>query len=94
MAYSTVFDKPLRVARRVELPTIDGESVIQEMGYIWVKGYRFQWITTDELQAKIQQLEAEAVDGWVIVGDVARDPIHPALDLYMVRVIMHKYSST
>ncbi len=51
MAYSTVFDKPLRVARRAELPTIDGESVIQEMGYIWVKGYRFQWITTDELQA-------------------------------------------
>lgn len=93
MAYSIVFDKPIRVARRVEMPTIDGESVVQELGYVWTKAYRFQWITTDELQAKIQELEAEVVDGWVIVGDVARDPVHEALDLYFARVSMRKYSS-
>ena len=53
MAYSTVFDKPLKSARRTENPTIDGESVIQELGFIETKAYRFHWITTAELQGKV-----------------------------------------
>lgn len=94
MDYSTVYDKPLKTARRNEIPTIDGESVVQEMGFIETKAYRFHWITTDQLQLKIQDLEAEAVDGWVIVGDVVRDPINEALDLYSVRISMRRFTSS
>ena len=93
MAYSTVFDKPLKSARRTENPTIDGESVIQELGFIETKAYRFHWITTAELQGKVLELEAEAVDGWVIVGDVSREPIHEALDLYNARVVMRRHTA-
>lgn len=94
MAYSTVFDKPLKSARRTENPTIDGESVVQELGFIETKAYRFHWITTAELQGKVLELEAEAVDGWVIVGDVGREPIHEALDLYNARVVMRRHTAT
>jgi hypothetical protein len=94
MPYSTVLDKPLKTARRAELPTIDGESVIQELGYSETKIYRFYWITTDELQDKIRELEAEAEEGWVIVGEVARTPIHEPLDLYNVLVNMRRLVST
>ena len=93
MGYSTVFDKPLKTARRAETPTIDGESVIQELGFIETKGYRFHWITTAELQEKILEFEAEAVDGWVIVGDVGREAIHEALDLYNARVVMRRHTA-
>ena len=94
MAYSTVFDKPSKSARRTENPTIDGESVVQELGFIETKAYRFHWITTAELQGKVLELEAEAVDGWVIVGDVSREPIHEALDLYNARVVMRRHTAT
>jgi len=94
MSYSTVLDKPLKTARRAEVPTVDGESVIQELGYSETKIYRFHWITTEELQAKIQELEGEAVDGWIIVGEVGRTPIHEALDLYNAQVTMHRMVST
>ena len=94
MGYSTVFDKPLKTARRAETPTIDGESVIQELGFIETKAYRFHWITTAELQEKILEFEAEAVDGWVIVGDVSREAIHEALDLYNARVVMRRHTAT
>jgi len=94
MGYSTVFDKPLKAERRVEYPTIDGESIIQGMGYVEMKIYRFHWITTDELQAKIIELESEAVDGWVFVGEVARTPIHEALDLYNAQVVMRRMVSS
>jgi hypothetical protein len=94
MPYSTVFDKPLKTARRSEVPTLDGESMIQELGFSETKVYRFHWITTDELQAKIQELEAEAADGWVIVGEVGRTPIHEALDLYNAQVTMRRLTST
>ena len=94
MAYSTVFDKPLKSARRAETPTIDGESVIQELGFIETKAYRFHWITTAELQEMIVEFEADAVDGWVIVGDVSREPIHEALDLYNARIVMRRHTAT
>jgi hypothetical protein len=94
MPYSTVLDKPLKTARRAEVPTIDGESVIQELGYSETKIYRFYWITTDELQDKIRELEAEAEEGWVIVGEVARTPIHEALDLYNAQVNMRRLVAT
>jgi hypothetical protein len=68
--------------------------MIQELGYSETKVYRFHWITTDELQAKIQELEAEAADGWVIVGEVGRTPIHEALDLYNAQVTMRRLTST
>ena len=64
MAYSTVLDKPLKVKRRSDFPTIDGESIIQELGYMETKIYRFYWITTAELQTELEALEAEA-DGWM-----------------------------
>jgi len=91
MPYSTVFDKPLKMARRSEHPTLDGESVIQELGFVETKVYRFHWITTDELQAKIAELESEAVDGWIIVEEVSRTAIHEALDLYNAQVTMRRY---
>jgi hypothetical protein len=94
VAYSTVFDKPLKMKRRAELPTIDGESVVQELGFIERKAYRFFWITTEELQAEIQAKEAEAVDGWVIVGEVGREAIHEALDLYNAQINMQRYVSS
>jgi hypothetical protein len=94
MAYSTVIDRPLKMARRTENPTIDGESIIQELGYVETKTYRFYWITTPELQAEIEKLEAEAEDGWVIVGDVSRSPIHEALDLYNAQVTMRRLVSS
>lgn len=94
MSYSTVFDKALKIKRRTEQPTIDGESVVQELGYIERKAYRFFWITTAELQAEIEQKEAEAVDGWVIVGEVGRSPIHEALDLYNAQINMQRYVSS
>ncbi len=92
--YSTVFDKPLKTKRRAELPTIDGESIVQELGFIERKSYRFFWITTAELQAEIEAKEAEAVDGWVIVGEVGRDPISEPLDLYNAQINMQRYVSS
>ncbi len=92
--YSTVFDKPLKTKRRADLPTIDGESVVQELGFIERKAYRFFWITTAELQAEIEAKEAEAVDGWVIVGEVARNPICEPLDLYNAQISMQWFVST
>lgn len=94
MAYSTVFDKPIKVARRAERPTVDGESVIQELGYVETKIYRFYWITTEELQAEIERLEAEAEDGWVISGEVTRTPICEPLDLYNAQVVMRRLVSS
>jgi hypothetical protein len=94
MAYSTVFDKPFKTKRRTELPTIDGESVVQELGFIERKVYRFYWITTAELQSEIEAKEAEAVDGWVIVGDVSRTAIHEALDLYNAQINMQRHVSS
>lgn len=94
MRYSTVFDKPLKIKRRVEQPTIDGKSVVQELGYIERKTYRFFWITTAELQQEIQAKESEAYDGWVIVGDVGRTAIHEALDLYNAQINMQRYVSS
>jgi hypothetical protein len=89
--YSTVLDKSIKTKRRSENPTIDGESIVQELGYIETKVYRFYWITTDELQAEIAAKEAEADEGWVIVGDVARTAIHEALDLYNAQLAMRRY---
>jgi len=94
MAYSVVVDKVLKTKRRNENPTVDGESVIQELGYIEQKTYRFYWITTEELQAEIERLEAEAEDGWVIAGEVSRSPIHEALDLYNASVVMRRFVSS
>ena len=91
MSFSTVIDKPMKVARRSEQPTIDGESVIQELGFIETKVIRFYWITTDELQAEIVKLEAEAEDGWVIVGEVGRPPISEPLDLYNASITMRRH---
>lgn len=94
MGYSTVFDKPLKTKRRAEQPTIDGKSVVQELGFIERKTYRFFWITTAELQSQIQEKESEASDGWVIVGEVSRTPIHEALDLYNAQISMQRYVSS
>ncbi len=91
MAYSTVFDKPVKTKRRSENPTIDGESIVQELGYVETKVYRFFWITTNELQAEIVEKEEEAEDGWVIVGDVPRTAIHEALDLYNAQITMRRF---
>jgi len=94
MAYSVVVDKVLKTKRRNENPTVDGESIIQELGCVEQKTYRFFWITTEELQAEIEKLEAEAEDGWVIVGEVSRSPIHEALDLYNAQVVMRRLVSS
>jgi len=94
MAYSTVLDKSLKMKRRSEVPTVDGESVVQELGFIEKKTYRFYWITTAELQAEIDAKEEEAVDGWVIVGEVTRSPIAEPLDLYNAQINMQRHVSS
>ncbi len=94
MAYSTVYDKPLKTKRVTNIPTIDGESVVQELGFVETKAYRFHWITTAELQDEIKGKEEEAADGWVLVGEVRRVPIHEALDLYNAEIQMMRYTST
>ncbi len=92
-SYSKVIDSPVKTKRRSEHPVVDGTSVIQELGYIERKVYRFYWITTVQLQAEIEALESEADDGWVLSGEPSRTPIHEALDLYNVTVAMHRYTS-
>lgn len=94
MAYSTVIDQPLKTKRQSENPTIDGESVIQELGYIETKVYRYYWITTAELQTELQAREAESVDGWVIQGEVGRTPISEPLDLYNAQITMRRFVSS
>ena len=93
-SYSKVVDNPVKTKRRSEHPVIDGGSVIQELGYIERKSYRFFWITTEQLQAEIEALESEAADGWILSSEVSRTPIHEALDLYNATIAMHRYIST
>lgn len=92
--YSTVFDKPVKVKRRSEHPTVDGESIIQELGYVETKIYRFYWIRTDELNEEIRRKEEEASDGWFIAGEVSRSPIAEPLDLYNAQLVMRRYVSS
>lgn len=89
--YSIVEFKPLRQKRRSENPTIDGGSIIQELGFEewWISIYH--WITTAQLQDRIALHEEAAVDGWVIQGQVGRTPIHEALDLFNAQVTLHRY---
>lgn len=91
MAYSTVITPAVQVRRRSERPTVDGSSIIQELGYGESKTYRFFWITAAQLQAEILILEAMASDGWVIVGDVSKTAVHEALDLFNAQVTLHRY---
>jgi len=91
MAYSTVFDQPIKQKRRSEHPTIDGSVVIQELGYVETKIYRFYWIRTAELQDEIEAKEEEAADGWVIAGEPARTPICEPLDLYNAQIVMRRF---
>lgn len=91
MAYSTVITPAIRVRRRSERPTVDGSSIIQELGYGETKSYRFFWITAAQLQAEIEILEAMASDGWVITGEVSKSAIHDALDLFNAQVNLHRY---
>ena len=93
MSYSTVHLRPVRTKVRSEQRTIDGNSVIQELGYLEEQSYIFDWITTDELQAEIDRLEETAADGWMTERP-ARTQIHPALDLFRVQVNMHRFIAT
>jgi len=94
VAYSTVWERPIKTKRRANIPTIDGESVVQELGYVEVQGWRFYWITNSELQDEIDLKEAMASDGWVLVGDPNRTPIHDALDLYNARITVSRFVAT
>jgi hypothetical protein len=90
MAYSVVRDLPFRVKRRVPIPTVDGNSVIQELGYLERQAYRFYWIRTSELQLEIEALEDLAGEGWIIAGEPSRTPIVEPLDLYNVSVTLER----
>ncbi len=94
MAYSTVWERPLKTKRMVDFPTIDGESVVQELGFIEVQSWRFDWISTAELQDEIELKEAMAEDGWVINEEIKRTAIHEALDLYSAKISVRRYSAT
>lgn len=91
--YSVVLDKPLKQKRVAERPTVDGESVLQALGFRETKIYRFFWITTAELQDEIQRKEEETADGWIITGEIGRTPIHDALDLYNAVITMQRMVS-
>ena len=92
-SYSKVVDYPLKQKKRSEHPTLDGSSIIQELGSLEEVVYRFYWIKTSELQAEIDVAESEAEDGWMIMGRVARTPIHEALDLYNAQLAMQRHVS-
>jgi hypothetical protein len=92
--YSIVYFKPLKQKRISERPVIDGGSVIQELGFIETEVWIYHWITTSQLQDRISFHEDASKDGWVIVGEVPRTPIHEALDLFNAQVTLHRYVAT
>ena len=94
--YSTVWLPVIRSEVRSEIRTIDGASVIQVLGYRYDQTVIYDWIDTDNLQDRVDFLQAMASEGWMLDTDPgrARAQIHPALDLFRVVIAMHRYSPT
>lgn len=90
-----MIDDPIYLSRRSIHPTVDGNVVIQEMGYVWQWVWRFQWITTPELQEWIGTLEGYSADGWFLADQrVERTPVTDPLDLYNARITLERYTDT
>lgn len=94
MSFSTVVIGPFKTRRRGVRPTVDGNSVIQELGFQEDVIYLYHWITNTELQDMIEEKEELAAAGWVINGEVAKDQIHEALDLFNARIVMQRLVSS
>lgn len=94
MGYSKVIDPVLKIPRQSPHPLVDGDQIVQQLGYIERKVIRLFWITTAQLQTEIDALEADADDGWVIDGEPARTPIQDPLDLYNVVISMRRQVSS
>ncbi|MBW1971252.1 MAG: hypothetical protein JRI44_00215 [Deltaproteobacteria bacterium] len=87
--YFEVIDPPVRRKRIIEIPTLDGGSVIQQAGYIEEKNIRLYWISNDKLQDYIHSSESEMENGWII-DKVSRNAVEPSLDIYNVTINMHR----
>lgn len=94
MGFSKVTDPVVRIPRQREHPLVDGESIIQQLGYLERKIIRLYWITNEELQTEIDLLETEADEGWIIDGEPARTPIQDPLNLYNVVINMKRLVAT
>ncbi len=95
MGYSKVIDPVVKIKRTNLVPLITGEGVVQELGYVERKMYRYFWITSAELQAEVDSIQTtEAEDGWVIEGEPARVPVHNVIvDLFNVEIILYRFVS-
>ena len=93
MAYSKVIDPAFKIKRVNVVPLLNGSSVIQELGYIEKKSYRYFWITSAELETEVENIQAvEAGSGWAIDGDVARQPVLDVYpDLFNVQVNLSRF---
>jgi len=94
MGYSKVVDPVVKIPRQKEHPLVNGESVVQQLGYLERKIVRLYWITNAELQTEITAIEAEAGEGWVIDGEPGRTPVQDPLDLYNVVINMRRVVAT
>jgi len=93
MEYSKVVDPVVKVKRTNLVPLIKGDGIVQELGYVERKTYRFFWINTGELQAEIDTIQTtEAADGWVMEGEPARVPVHDVIvDLFNAEIILYRF---
>lgn len=95
MGYSKVIDPVIKTKRTNLVPLISGSGVIQELGYVERKSYRFFWINTIELQAEIDTIQTtEAEDGWALEGDPIRTPVHEVItDLFNAEIVLYRYAA-
>ena len=93
MAYSKVIDPVIKTKRTNLVPLIRGSGVVQELGYVERKIYRFFWINSVELQAEIDTIQnTDVVDGWAIEGDPNRSPVHEVIvDLFNAEITLYRY---
>jgi len=93
MNYSKVIDPAFKVKRVNVVPLLNGSAVIQELGYIERKTYRFFWINASELEAEIENIQTiEAGSGWAMEGEPSMAPVHEVIgDLFNVQINLHRF---
>jgi len=93
MEYSKVIDPVIKTKRTSLVPLISGSGVIQELGCVERKSYRFFWINSAQLQAEIDTIQTtEAEEGWALEGDPVRAPVHEVIaDLFNAEVVLYRY---
>lgn len=95
MSYSKVVDPVVKIKRTNLVPLVNGSGVLQELGYVERKTYRFFWVNSAELQAEIDAIQVtEAEEGWAIEGEPVRTPVHEVItDLFNVVINLYRFVS-